>query len=351
MICKICNREFSSNRGLSYHITHTHNYTSYKDYYDNYVKSENDGICKICGKVTTFDVRLHKYKECCSSKCTCLLKYGVEHNSQIPEVKERMHTTDSIEKMKQTNLLRYGVESQFKRNDIKEKAKIGSHTNEVNSRRKQTCLNKYGVESLLSIDDIHKKGVIASKSKETKDKIKETCYKKYGVSCPVPRKHVKLLMNNTDVKQKRHDTRLANGWINNSYEKYLMNELNNLNVSFYHNYKSNLYPYKCDFYIPEKDLYIEINGFWTHQSHFYNSNDENDLKIKVDWETRSKNNEFFKKALYIWTINDIDKLNYAKNNNLNYVILWNKEHINRFIDLLSKGYLFKNIVDFNNTLI
>ena len=26
----------------------------------------------------------------------------------------------------------------------------------------------------------------------------------------------------------------------------------------------NRYPFNCDFYIPNEDLFIEFNGYWTH---------------------------------------------------------------------------------------
>lgn len=33
----------------------------------------------------------------------------------------------------------------------------------------------------------------------------------------------------------------------------------------------NRYPFNCDFYIPNEDLFIEFNGYWTHGSHLYNN--------------------------------------------------------------------------------
>ena len=33
----------------------------------------------------------------------------------------------------------------------------------------------------------------------------------------------------------------------------------------------NRYPFNCDFYIPNEDLFIEFNGYWTHGSHPYNN--------------------------------------------------------------------------------
>lgn len=43
-------------------------------------------------------------------------------------------------------------------------------------------------------------------------------------------------------------------------------------------YKSELYPFACDFYIQNLDLYIECNFHWTHGGHKFDKNNENDIK-------------------------------------------------------------------------
>lgn len=54
----------------------------------------------------------------------------------------------------------------------------------------------------------------------------------------------------------------------------------------YTQYKSSVYPWHCDFYIKELDLYIEYQGYYTHGNHpfdIYNNEDKvhlNELKVK-----------------------------------------------------------------------
>lgn len=48
------------------------------------------------------------------------------------------------------------------------------------------------------------------------------------------------------------------------------------------NYKSELYPFHCDFYIPEKDLYIEYQG---HPGHGNEPFDEQNSYHKQILET------------------------------------------------------------------
>lgn len=50
--CQICEKEFTK-RGLTYHVTHIHKITK-KDYYDIYLKTENEGLCKYCGSQIKF---------------------------------------------------------------------------------------------------------------------------------------------------------------------------------------------------------------------------------------------------------------------------------------------------------
>lgn len=199
-ICEICKREFKSKKGLGYHLSIAHQMT-YREYFDIYLKTETDGICLVCGKETPF--ARNGYKECCSSKCTCLHRYGVEHNSQIPEVKARMHTPEAHQKVKETNLKKYGVKSQFQRAEVREKANIASHSEEAKAKIRKTCLEKYGVDSPLKIEEIHSKGVEASKTKETKDKIKQTCLDRYGVSCGLQTSIAKERAQSEGAKLKR----------------------------------------------------------------------------------------------------------------------------------------------------
>jgi len=60
------------------------------------------------------------------------------------------------------------------------------------------------------------------------------------------------------------------------YEKLLKE---NVNKTILRQYKDVVrYPYYCDFYIVEDDLFIELNAHWSHGGHPFNENDENDLK-------------------------------------------------------------------------
>lgn len=50
--CKICKEPFENSRSLSWHLKKEHKIDQ-KSYYDKYLKIENEGICKNCGRCTT----------------------------------------------------------------------------------------------------------------------------------------------------------------------------------------------------------------------------------------------------------------------------------------------------------
>lgn len=67
--CKICGSEFNTADAFKEHILTTEN-LSEKDYFDKYVKSDdNEGICLNCGKPTKFRDCIIGYETFCSVEC------------------------------------------------------------------------------------------------------------------------------------------------------------------------------------------------------------------------------------------------------------------------------------------
>lgn len=91
MLCEICNKDeekdFSSGNKFFRHFKSIHNIT-YQNYYDKYLKKENDGICIICKKSTAFCQR--NYRITCESKeCIFKLKQLNTYNSwKNPKIRE-----------------------------------------------------------------------------------------------------------------------------------------------------------------------------------------------------------------------------------------------------------------------
>lgn len=82
------------------------------------------------------------------------------------------------------------------------------------------------------------------------------------------------------------------------------------------------YPFAVDFYIPERDLFIELNGSWSHGGHWYEADREMDQKTVQTWLKKGKKSKYYRVALETWTKRDVCKREAACQTELNYVTLW-----------------------------
>ena len=83
------------------------------------------------------------------------------------------------------------------------------------------------------------------------------------------------------------------------------------------------YPYLCDFYDKDKDLFIEVNASWTHNFHWYDV--DSDAVMVNAWKKKSDDSQYYASALKIFTKSDVEKRECARVNNLNYVTLWDSD--------------------------
>ena len=93
-------------------------------------------------------------------------------------------------------------------------------------------------------------------------------------------------------------------------------------------YRSELYPFSCDFYIPTEDLYIECNYTWTHGGKPYEGTKEDNIKLNK-W--KEKNTKFYNNAIYTWTDLDVRKRNIVKQNNLNFIEFWDINELKEWL--------------------
>lgn len=351
MKCCICNKEFGI-KGFPEHVKRKHKLTS-REYYDTYLKTENDGKCIQCGNATDFHTISLGYKKHCCRECaaktgtkeaqkTCLRKYGVNTPFKSNEIKE---------KIKNTNLERYGAENAFASKVIQEKIKkinlerYGvenvSLSKEIRDKANKTNLERYGAENVYA-------------SEYGKQKMKETNLKRYGVEIASSSKIIQERVNRTckeryggrwcasqEILEKTFLTQKKNGTINTSKtEKELEVELRKIFPDLKTQYKSEVYPFACDYYIPSLDLYIEYNGFITHNRRFFDKDNKEDIEELNQWILRNKElkkrngNKVtrYDNLIYIWTERDVLKLETALKNNLNYIAWFNKEQAYDWIE-------------------
>lgn len=241
-------------------------------------------VCKICGGKVKY-IGKNIFRNFCSYKC---LGNGTNN------------------RRKQTCLEKYGASTLLKNKEVKEKIK-------------QTCLEKYGVPN-------------AGGSKQSLEKIKQTCLEKYGVKTFC--KSEEYLKQKDKIINKIYYSRKKNGTLNTSkLEEELYLYIKDRFPSVKRQYKDEKrYPFYCDFYIPELDYFIELNGIWTHGKHPYDFNSVEDQLILKEWKSKVKNHPFYNNAIETWTKRDVGKRNKAKQNNLNYKEVWSVNEGKKFID-------------------
>ena len=319
--------------------------------------------CPTCGKPLIFKGIFFKF---CSNICaqssdeikqkikqTCLEKYGVDNYAKSKESKE---------KVKQTCLKKYGVEYSWQSNECKQKIK-------------QTCLEKYGVDSPLKSKEIRNKCKLTclekygvdnpAKLEENKEKVKQTCLKKYGGLAPICNPDIKNQIKQTCLekygvdnygKSLKHKTNMSTIMLSDEMQKHrysIMSKNNTFNTSkeedevyeFLSQYidvtrqfnGSSKYPFCCDFYIEDLDMFIECNFHWTHGGHPF---DPSSIKDQVKLERwKAKQTKYYNNAIKTWTKRDVEKRNKAKEENLNYKEFWSLKELKEFfIDYFENHY-------------
>ena len=327
-------------------------------------------------------------------KQTCLEKYGVDNYNKTKESKEKIKQTclekygveyfwqsnECKEKIKQNCLEKYGVDSPLKSEKIRNKGKQTclekygvdnpAKLEENKEKVKQTCLKKYGTISTTQCKEIRDKikqsclekyGVDnPAKLEENKEKVKQTCLKKYGGLAPICDPNIKnqikqtclekygvdnygkslkhkinmsAIMSSDEMQEHRYNVMTKNHSFNTSKpEEELYLYIKEKFPSVKRQYKDKLrYPYNCDFYIPELDYFIELQGYYTHNTHPYNPNSILDQVLVERYKERYGPKC---QAITIWTLKDPEKRDCAKRNHLNFKEVWNLEEGKKFIDNL-----------------
>ena len=272
---------------------------------------------------------------------TMIERYGVVHRLQDKEYSDKLHI-----KMQQSIKNKYGEKGIFGNKDVQSKIRktnlekyggVGFASAELANKVKKTCLEKYGNKIYTQSQEYQ------SRHEEILNKTKQTCLEKYGVENPIQSESIRDKTKETNLErygseyytqsqefQSRHDeiqtksnnTKRLNHTFNSSQiETEFATYLTSQNIEYIRQYRSKEYPFNCDFYIPKYDLYIEIQASWTHGGHPFNI--EMDKNILERW--KSKNTDFYKTAIEIWTKRDVNKRNIAKQNQLNYLEIFSND--------------------------
>lgn len=349
-------------------------------------KLEERPVCKWCGGHVSFN-GYHKgsmhYSACCCSSChakytkdkrfeTNIKKYGRKNFGSAEKVKEYWIShyggdnpakTDFVKKkMRETNLRKYGFNCSSKSEIVKEKTKqtclkrygvgYAGQIEEAKEKSKKTCLEKYGSEYYIGSKDCLEKTIEFSKqnynvdwftkSEEIKNKAKKTMLRRYGVEysmqIPKNKEYMSYLMSSYEMQERRYNTMKRNHTFNSSStEEELFLYIKSRFPKVVRQYKDkNRYPYFCDFYIPELDYFIELQGYYTHGKHPFDPNSNEDLQL-IEYYKKKYGEDC--QPITIWSIKDVEKRDCAKRNHLNFKEVWSLEDGKNFVNDLYSVYI------------
>lgn len=262
---------------------------------------------------------------------TCLDRYGTSSVLSSDDVRSKIRDTMNVryggngamcsaqvrEKARDTVSMKYGVDNVMQNSDVKSRQQaslLESHgvVNPMFDRgvvqrqlesRQGTVISRYGVPECLM-------------SQEVREKIAQTNLERYGFS---------NVMKNPDIVQKNFDVRCANGTLSTSMpEEWLYRKLCSYFGSgdIVRQYSDSRYPFACDFYVVSRDMFIELNGSWTHGPHWYDENSLFDCDVAMSMRDKAKAQPFYVTACEVWTESDVEKRRIARDNDLNYVVFW-----------------------------
>jgi len=213
-----------------------------------------------------------------------------------------------------------------------------SQNPEIKNKKQETCLKNTGYKTPLECPDIlnkmhvdyyNKTGYkIPAQNPAIAKKMSNTYYNKTGYTNPIqnPKTLEKIL-----ISKKIHGTTKTS-----KPEEYIYRLLIIKFPQTQRQYKSDLYPFACDFYIPECDLYIEYQGHLGHGKEPFDQNNQKHIEILNEWKERAKIREskLKKRSQYtdyinVWTHRDPLKRRTAKENNLNWLEFFN---LNQFLE-------------------
>jgi hypothetical protein len=261
-ICEECDKLFHNKSRLACHIRCKHN--GVKNYYDKWVKENDEGFCKICNKELNFKGFYFNYSDTCckkhmfelneiKKKQTCLNRYGVEYTLQTTEVKN---------KGKQTKKEKYGDEKYNNRNKQNQtkKERYGNENYNNSEKRIKTNIKKYGGRAPIQCDEV-------------KCKVKTTMLNNHGVEHALQNKDIHIKQQKCGFKLKKYKN--SDVYYRGLYELDFLEKYFNLypdiingpRITYFIN--NDKHYYFSDFLIPSLNTIVEIKN-----SYLFNKNKE-----------------------------------------------------------------------------
>ena len=277
-------------------------------------------ICPTCKKVPLRYLKSKgRFQHHCCPSCAAKDPITIERLETTNMTRHGCKHYNNHAKYEETMMKRHGMKSSLCQSSFREKGmetkerKYGSRTFNNPEKTTRTSKERYGTG-------------------RNNQKVEETMEKRYGHKSYLSTDEISLMRNNREIQDKITITKKKNHTFNKSkiedecYE-LLVSKFGKSNVE--RQYKSERYPFYCDFYISSIDWYVEFNGSWTHGKHAFDEHNEDDLKLVEKW--RSKHTKFYDLAIHTWTIRDVNKRNTARQNGINYSEFWRVDDLKDYL--------------------
>lgn len=228
------------------------------------------------------------------------------------------HTTEQkVALREKTCMEMYGVHCVLLRQDVIDSSHTEEALTKMMSTQRKNNLEKYGVEYMWEREDV-------------KDKTRQTNIRKYGTekgwaSTDIGRKTISNLHSDSEYQKREIETKRRNNSFNkSSKEEYFYQMLLTLfeGDDILRQYRSDKYPFNCDFYIQSVDTYIECNFHWTHGKLPFDKDSILCQEKLSKWKEKSESSEFYKCAIDVWTRRDVEKIKYAIEHGINILFVY-----------------------------
>lgn len=286
--------------------------------------------CPMCGKILKFRGADVGYGITCSNKCS--VKYTDTHIDILTKKKRYEKSSASIKTSisKRTTEEKKQISDKFKEFHANMSDEAKKKRNQKISMNMKKVIKTYSVEKQKEMI-LKRLNTMNNKSEEELNNIK------LRIS-----KTAKNTMNNKSEEEweiildKQHESKRKNNTFNTSkYEDIIYDKLKDCFGVVLRQYKSEEYPFHCDFYIPCIDTYIEYQGMWVHNNHPFDNKNKNDLILLNEWKEKSKKSKFYSIALKVWSISDVQKRQTAIDNKLNWFEFFNIEQFDKWFEQIS----------------
>lgn len=258
-------------------------------------------------------------KNISNSRKTLREKYGVTNAFRIPDVVDKREEDKEYiyEKVAQTKQSRYGDRkyNNCEKGMETKQSRYGDRNYNNPTKNRETRMERNsGTYWSNEQRQVIGRARIQNNSQE---KANETIIERYG----------DMASYYDMIAKKRYDTMSKNGTLcvkdssaEKEYYEELLKKYSPEDIKRQYMDKDR-YPFRCDFYIVPEDKFVEIHGFFTHGTHPYDRNNEEDVRIAD--KLMELGTPWSKAILYTWTDLDVRKLETAKKNKLNFeAIYW-----------------------------